>query len=235
MHLLVELYGKRERIENDIRSLKYTLGMEMLYAHSPDVIEKELVLGTVAYNLVRSCLAAAAQKLKIEPRKISFSRGAELTRIFGNKLHAAKSKEERNQILNKYITALAQSKLPDRKTARLEPRKLVRRKERYPVMKRSRKVERQLLFNPETSGASMLVEVILIPEGPPGIGVLPNFALWQGLKTLGFWEGVRGTSLGEIPRLCYAASFRAIASCSPREFSNWVIVEKRGFPVSERT
>ena len=36
-HLLAKLYGKRERIENDISSLEHTLGMEMLYARASEM------------------------------------------------------------------------------------------------------------------------------------------------------------------------------------------------------
>ena len=102
-HLLAKLYGKRERIENDIRSLKHTLGMEMLYARTSEMTQKELVLGVAAYNLLRACLAVAAKRLGLEPRQISFSRGAELTRIFGNKIRLAESQNERNEIIEKYL------------------------------------------------------------------------------------------------------------------------------------
>ncbi|MCI5065105.1 IS4 family transposase [bacterium] len=139
---LVGLYGKRELIENDIRSLKYTLGMEMLHAHDPDVLEKELILGVVAYNLIRACLAKAAKVLGIEPRRISFSRGAEYTRIFGNKIAAAQTCSERKLLISQYFKVLGQCKLPNRKKQRIEPRKVVRRKLRYPVMKKSREQER---------------------------------------------------------------------------------------------
>jgi len=150
-HSLVELYGKRERIENDIRSFKYTLGMEMLYPRTPAMIEKELVLGVVAYNLVRACLAGVAKKLSIEPRQISFSRGAELTRIFGNQIRSAFDDKDRAPILARYVTAIGQSKLPNRTKRRSEPRKLVRAKKRFPVMTMSRADEQNLLNQLKTA------------------------------------------------------------------------------------
>lgn len=115
------LYGKREQIEHDIRSLKYTLGMEMLHAQDPEVVQKELVLGIVAYNLIRACLSKVASVLKVEPRKISFSRGAEYTRIFGNKLRDAQTAEEQKLIITQYIKTIGQCKLPNRKKHRTEP------------------------------------------------------------------------------------------------------------------
>lgn len=142
---LVDLYGKRERIENDIRSLKYTLDMEMLYARSPEMIQKELLLGVVAYNLLRSSIASVARRIKIDARQISFSRAAELTKIFGFQLLNANDYKQRKEILARYIAAIAQSKLPKRKKQRIEPRKLVRRKQRYQVMKLDREKERENL------------------------------------------------------------------------------------------
>ena len=53
------------------------------------MLEKEVLFGIAAYNLVRAVVAIAAKKLNIEPRKISFSRAVRLTKLFGNQLAAA--------------------------------------------------------------------------------------------------------------------------------------------------
>jgi hypothetical protein len=98
----------------------------------------------VAYNLMRALIAWGAEQLKIPPRQISFSRAAALTRIFGNKLRTAASKEQRNDLARRYLLALKQSQLPVRKNVRIEPRKIVRQKNRYPVMRKTRDEERQL-------------------------------------------------------------------------------------------
>lgn len=139
---LLELYLQRERIENDVRSLKYTLGLEMLSAKSPDVIEKELLLGFAANNLVRSIAAFAAQKLNIETRRISFTRAVSCTKILGNKLRYAKTAKEQNALVDDLIIALNQTKLPNRKKRRLEPRKVARHRKQFPLMKKSRQEER---------------------------------------------------------------------------------------------
>src|SRR5437762_224512 len=60
--VLVELYRRRWNIELDIRSLKQTLRMHSLSAKTPDMAEKELLLATAAYNLVRSVQMAAARQ-----------------------------------------------------------------------------------------------------------------------------------------------------------------------------
>lgn len=140
---LVALYEQRERIEHDIRSLKHSLGMERLWSQTPKMVEKELLLGVAAYNLVRIILAQAAKELKIEPRKISFSSAANLIRIFGKKMRDATTEQQQEVIRQRLLTALNQSKLPNRQKRRMEPRKLARQKDSYPLMRKSREIERQ--------------------------------------------------------------------------------------------
>jgi hypothetical protein len=141
---LLALYLQRERIENDIRSLKYLLGMEILSARSPDTVAKELLLTYAAYNLMRAVIAKAAKTLGVEPRRISFSRAARLTQIFGNKLRDATSNQERSAIVKAYLRGLNQSKIANRKTQRIEPRKCCAHKSRFPAMKGTRQQERQI-------------------------------------------------------------------------------------------
>lgn len=139
---LVELYLQRERIENDIRSLKYLMGLEILSAKSPDILAKELLLTFAASNLTRSILAIAALALKISPRQISFSRAAGLTRVYGNKIRKATSEQDRKKIVTLYLEALNQVKHPNRKKRRVEPRLCVRQKDQFPLMKNSRAEEK---------------------------------------------------------------------------------------------
>lgn len=139
---LVELYAQREKIENDIRSLKYVLGMDLLSGKTPDMIEKELLLGVSAYNLTRAVVAKAAKKLGIPPRKISFSRAVRLTRLFGNQLSSTNDKLKQKQIIESFIIGLNQSKLPERAYFRIEPRKIARERSSYPRLRASRAEER---------------------------------------------------------------------------------------------
>lgn len=140
---IVSLYQRRERIENDIRSLKYTLEMEMLTAKSPDVLEKELLLGFAANNLMRAVLSRAAKKLKIPARKISFTCGLLITKAYGNQLRDAIDPRQRKALVERFLTGLYQTRLPNRKEARIEPRKVVRHPKKFPYMRKSREEERK--------------------------------------------------------------------------------------------
>lgn len=141
---LVELYAQRERIENDIRSLKYVIGMEMLHAKTPDMIKKEVLLGVAAYNLVRIIVAKAALKLKLLPRQISFSSAVNLVRRFGYLLAQSSDKNENKKILERFMVALKQCKLPNRTKRRVEPRKVAHERQGFARLRKSRKEERKM-------------------------------------------------------------------------------------------
>ena len=55
-----DLYHKRWQAELDLRSLKQTLGMDQLRSTPPDLVERELWMHVLAYNLVRKVMAQAA-------------------------------------------------------------------------------------------------------------------------------------------------------------------------------
>ena len=71
---IVELYGLRWCIENDIRDIKACLNLDEISAKTPDMVHKEVVLAHVAYNLVRHVAAIAAEYHGIDPRRVSFKR-----------------------------------------------------------------------------------------------------------------------------------------------------------------
>ena len=85
-----------------------------------------------------------SKQLGIVPRKISFSRACAFTRIYGNKMRDAQDKKQRKAIYDEFLTSLRQSKLPNRKRFRIEPRKVVQKKRQFPTMKKSRDEEREI-------------------------------------------------------------------------------------------
>jgi IS4 transposase len=69
---LAELYRARWHAELDLRSLKQTMQMDVLRCKTPELVRKELWTHILAYNLIRTILAQAAQKHHLEPRSLSF-------------------------------------------------------------------------------------------------------------------------------------------------------------------
>src|SRR5207247_9915848 len=57
---LAELYARRWQIELWFRSIKTSMGMEVLRCRSPQMVHKELEMFFIAYNFIRCLLAQAA-------------------------------------------------------------------------------------------------------------------------------------------------------------------------------
>jgi len=57
---IADLFHKRWQAELDLRSLKQTLGMDQLRSTAPELVERELWMHVLAYNLVRKVMAQAA-------------------------------------------------------------------------------------------------------------------------------------------------------------------------------
>ena len=53
---LAELYGTRWRIEENLKSLKQTMKMDVLKCMTVDGVLKELTMYALAYNLVRAAV-----------------------------------------------------------------------------------------------------------------------------------------------------------------------------------
>jgi hypothetical protein len=69
---LKALYARRWQVEVDIRDIKTTLAADVLRGRTADMVEKELWVHLLAYNLIRLLMAQAAEQSGLEPRDISF-------------------------------------------------------------------------------------------------------------------------------------------------------------------
>lgn len=70
---LAELYHKRWLAELDIRTIKCTLGLEVLRCKSPEMVRREFWTGLLAYNLIRQTMLQAALQAGRSPRQLSFT------------------------------------------------------------------------------------------------------------------------------------------------------------------
>lgn len=66
------LYRQRWQVEVDLRSIKAVMGMDILRAKSPRMIDKEIGVHLLAYNLVRGLMARAAAGAHLLARALSF-------------------------------------------------------------------------------------------------------------------------------------------------------------------
>ena len=72
------LYKDRWHVELDLRNIKTTLGMETLSCLTPAMIEKEIWVYLLAYNLIRLLMAQSALLADVLPRQLSFKHTLQL-------------------------------------------------------------------------------------------------------------------------------------------------------------
>jgi hypothetical protein len=70
---VAQLYRKRWLVELDIRSIKCTLGMDVLRCKTPAMVRKEIWVCLLAYNLIRRTMLQGAKGTEYRPRELSFA------------------------------------------------------------------------------------------------------------------------------------------------------------------
>lgn len=125
---LAELYGERWQMEVDLRSLKITLGMDVLHCKTVDGVMKELWMFVLVYNLVRLVMLKTALRQGVDVDRISF---VDALRWLCNRQSAD------------HLCMLIVNPL---RSARIEPRVVKRRRKQYPLMQKSRHELRQALL-----------------------------------------------------------------------------------------
>ena len=67
---LADLFLQRWNIELDLRSIKDVLQMDVLRCKTPEMVEKEIWMHLLAYNLIRGVMAKAAEAHDKQPRRL---------------------------------------------------------------------------------------------------------------------------------------------------------------------
>jgi Transposase DDE domain len=119
------LYERRWDGEVDIRSIKSTMKMDILRCKTPEMVEKEIWVHLLAYNLLRTVMAVAASANGVEPREISFKGAKQALTAFAPKLEAAPPRQ-RARLVDAMLKAVAYHRVGDR-PGRWEPRARKRR------------------------------------------------------------------------------------------------------------
>jgi hypothetical protein len=120
-----DLYERRWDGEVDIRSIKSTMQMDILRCKTPDMVHKEIWAHLLAYNLLRTIMAVAANENDIEPRKVSFKGAKQALTAFAPKIEAARP-EDRGSLIDAMLTTIAYHRVGNR-PGRWEPRARKRR------------------------------------------------------------------------------------------------------------
>jgi hypothetical protein len=144
---LAGLYRARWNAELDLRSLKQTMQMDILRCKTPELVRKEIWTHILAYNLIRTIIAQAANKHHIEPRTISFKGAVQTLEAFQPliAMHGNRDRAHRRNLYHKLLDAVATHRVADRPD-RFEPRQRKRRQKKYDrMMKPRNELKRDML------------------------------------------------------------------------------------------
>lgn len=128
-HEIKDLYKRRWRVELGLRDLKSTLGMEQLSCKSPAMVEKEIWIYLLAYNLIRLSMTEAARTAGCEPRELSFKHAVQSWLAYGRRGRLDSSTD-----LYPAILALLARPRVGQRNGRMEPRVIKRRPKAYPLL-----------------------------------------------------------------------------------------------------
>jgi Transposase DDE domain len=120
-----DLYERRWSGEVDIRAIKATMQMDILRCKSPEMVEKEIWMHLLAYNLIRGVMAQAAEAHQKRPRQLSFKGTLQTITAFQEAMRRA-APADREFLLQAMLRAIAQQEVGDR-FGRVEPRANKRR------------------------------------------------------------------------------------------------------------
>lgn len=130
------LYRQRQQVESDIRDMKVTLLLSQLQGRSVAMVEKEVALASVAFNLVNQTRRLAAPRAGVPPRRLSFKGVWSILKAVGLHLLSGVGPAEWQQTFDRALDAAAQRKLPNRNKQRHYPREVHMRRRNYPPRKR---------------------------------------------------------------------------------------------------
>ena len=134
---LKSLYKQRWHIELDIRNIKTTMGMAALSCRSPEMVEKEIWIYFLAYNLIRLLMAQAAFLVDILPRELSFKHTVQLWLAWNKaNIYGARHKD------NDALFALISQNIVGNRKGRIEPRSVKKRPKDYPNLSQPRQQAR---------------------------------------------------------------------------------------------
>ena len=132
---IAELYGRRWQIELHYRQIKTNLALDVLRGLSPQMIERELWMHALAYNLVRALLLETARAHAVPVERLSFKGTLDALQAWAER--ALGSRRHRRHARHALLARLANDQVPWR-PGRHEPRARKRRPKDYQLLSRPR-------------------------------------------------------------------------------------------------
>lgn len=121
------LYAQRWNVELHFHQIKTLMALDVLRCKSPELIEKELLIHLIAYNLVRVLMQRRVHLYHVPLSQISFKGTLDTARHFADVIHAASSTPRKQQHLIDQMLSLIVGDLFPQRPRRSEPRTKKRR------------------------------------------------------------------------------------------------------------
>jgi Transposase DDE domain len=141
---VADLYLKRWNIELDLRSIKSVMKMDVLRCETPAMVEKEIGMHVLAYNLIRGLMARAAAAHGEEPRYLSFKGALQAMGAFRESLQWTRG-ARRRLLWEALLEAIASYGVGARPN-RVEPRAVKRRPKKQKLLTEPRQQARERLL-----------------------------------------------------------------------------------------
>ncbi len=135
---LGELYRRRWEVELFFRDIKTSLAMDVLRCHSPEMVQKEIFMHAIAYNLIRLLMHQAAITYSCALGRLSFKGALDTIRQVAAQLSAPKLSDRNTRLMIKALVAIIASDLIPMRPNRVEPRAKKRRPKNYILLNRPR-------------------------------------------------------------------------------------------------
>ncbi len=142
---LADLFLKRWNVELDLRSIKIVMQMDVLRCKTPDLVDKEIWVHMLAYNIIRELMVTAAAKNGAEPREMSFKGTLQALTAFRDAMRTA-DPERQAQLWETMFVTIVHDRVGDR-PGRVEPRAKKRRPKQYDLLNCPRDEARKRLLN----------------------------------------------------------------------------------------
>ncbi len=138
------LYRDRWTAELNLRSLKTSLGMDVLRGQTPDVVRKEIAMHLLAYNFIRLLMWQAAAEHGRDLHRLSFTGALHRLRIAWPilALLSGRGDGHAEALLSVLLEFIGDDHVPDRPDS-LEPRRRKRRPKNYSLLQKPRDVYRR--------------------------------------------------------------------------------------------
>jgi len=140
---LAQVYRTRWHAELDLRTIKVTMQMDVLRCKTPEMVRKEIWIHLLGYNLIRTVMAEAALRERVQPREVSF-KGAWQTLSAYRTLVEQAAPRELPSLYDQLLFAIASHRVGNRPN-RYEPRALKRRPKSQALLTMPRHQAKRLL------------------------------------------------------------------------------------------